>query len=318
MFASPFFTSGRAAILPSIATSEELHAANTLTQGTQWTTTAVGAFLGGTSVMRFGFDAAFLFNALSFFISAYCIWRLRAPRESFRRPRQDLSEDRVVRPWTEYAEGLRYMRSAPLLLAISLVGVGWATGGGAAQILFSLFGEFVFHRGAAGIGEIWGCAGVGLVAGAIVAHWLGPRLSFRQYKWTISICYVLHGGSYVLFSVMQRYSAALFFIGLSRAAVAVSSVLNFSQMLRHVSSEYRGRVFATSETLVWSTMMLSMMGAGIASTTYSPRQIGVVAGFLSSTTALAWAWANWTGRLPEPAESGVQPDEVEVHGDPTV
>src|SRR3954468_19618881 len=43
MFASPFFTSGRAAILPSIATSEELHSANTLTQGTQWTTTAVGA-----------------------------------------------------------------------------------------------------------------------------------------------------------------------------------------------------------------------------------------------------------------------------------
>src|ERR1700746_1994846 len=37
MLASPFFTSGRAAILPSIATPEELHAANSLTQTTQWT-----------------------------------------------------------------------------------------------------------------------------------------------------------------------------------------------------------------------------------------------------------------------------------------
>ena len=36
MFASPFFTSGRAAILPAIATREELHTANSLTQLTQW------------------------------------------------------------------------------------------------------------------------------------------------------------------------------------------------------------------------------------------------------------------------------------------
>ncbi len=40
MVASPFFTSGRAAILPAIATKEELHTANSLTQTTQWTTLA--------------------------------------------------------------------------------------------------------------------------------------------------------------------------------------------------------------------------------------------------------------------------------------
>ncbi len=318
MFASPFFTSGRSAILPTIATREQLHTANSLTQGTQWTTTAVGAFLGGTAVMQFGYPAAFVFNALSFVVSAFCIWRLRAPAGSFRPERAILSEDRVVRPWHEYAEGLRYMRSSPLILAVALVGVGWATGGGAAQILFSLFGELVFHRGPAGIGEIWGAAGVGLVIGAILAHRMGPMLSFSGYKRTISICYIIHGGSYVVFSIMRNYAAALFFIGLSRAAVAVSSVLNVSQLLRHVEDEYRGRVFATSETLVWSTMMLSMMGAGIASQHHTPREIGVVSGVLSSCTALFWGWANWTGRLPEPAEVPAGSEEVEVHGDPTV
>src|SRR6266545_2326450 len=34
MFVSPFFTSGRAAILPTVATREELHTANSLTQTT--------------------------------------------------------------------------------------------------------------------------------------------------------------------------------------------------------------------------------------------------------------------------------------------
>lgn len=315
MFASPFFTSGRASILPSIASNEELHTANSVTQTTQWTTTAVGAFLGGATVAQFGYHTAFLFNTLSFLVSAFCISRLTA-RNGFRAERRDLSEDRVVRPWHEYAEGLRYMKSSPLILALALIGVGWATGGGAAQILFSLFGEIVFQRGAAGIGQIWGAAGLGLVMGGVFAHWLGKRLTFEQYKWTISICYVVHGGAYVVFSQMQNYGLALFFIGLSRAAVAVSSVLNFAQLLRHVADEYRGRVFSTMESLVWSTMMLSMMGAGIASEHYSPRAIGAVSGVLSSTTAIFWAWANWTGRLPEPARSGVDPAEVEVHGDP--
>jgi hypothetical protein len=103
---------------------------------------------------------------------------------------------------------------------------------------------------------------------------------------------------------------------LSRAAVAVSSVLNMSQLLRHVSDEFRGRVFSTNESLIWSTMMLSMMAAGIASQHTDPRTIGAVSGVLSSTTAIFWGWAHWTGRLPEPPREGVEPREVEVHGDP--
>ncbi len=55
MFASPFFTSGRSAILPTIANKAELHTANSLTQTTQWMTLTIGAFLGGTSVMQFGY-----------------------------------------------------------------------------------------------------------------------------------------------------------------------------------------------------------------------------------------------------------------------
>ena len=80
MFASPFFTSGRSSILPTIATKEELHTANSLTQTTQWTTLTIGAFLGGTTVMQFGYQWAFPFNALSFLFSAACISRLRVAR----------------------------------------------------------------------------------------------------------------------------------------------------------------------------------------------------------------------------------------------
>lgn len=318
MVASPFFTAGRSAILPTIASRDELNTANSLTQTTQWSTLIVGTFLGA-SVLAVGYRWAFVFNALSFVFSAWAIGKLRAPKlQGFRAERKDLTEAEVVRPWHEYREGLRYMRSVPLVFAIVLLAVGWASGGGAAQILFTLFGEVVFKRGAAGIGIIWGFAGIGLLLGGTLGHWLGKRVSFAGYKLTIFIGYVIHGGAYVLFSQMQRFDMALLFMTVSRAAIAVNSVLNYSYLLRYVDNQYRGRVFATMETLTWSTMMLSMTAAGIASTQYSPRTIGAIAGVLSSSTAIFWGWANWTGRLPKPEPVGIDAREVEVHGDPVV
>ena len=57
MFASPFFTSGRAAILPAIASAGELHAANSLTQTTQWATLTAGTLLAGFTLGRPGISA---------------------------------------------------------------------------------------------------------------------------------------------------------------------------------------------------------------------------------------------------------------------
>lgn len=314
MFASPFFTSGRAAILPTITTREELHTANALTQTTQWTTLTLGTLSAGSAVALFGYRWAFALNALSFLFSAWAISGLRAV-SGFRARKLALTEADALRPWYEYREGLRFMLSSPLVLGIALVGVGWATGGGAAQILFSLFGELVFARGAAGIGTLWAFAGVGLLVGAVFAHWLGKRISFETYKRTIILCYIVHGSAYVAFSQMQEFWQALLFMALSRAAVAVSSVLNYSQLLRHVPDAYRGRVFATMESMTWGTMMLSLTAAGIASQTVSPRTIGAWAGVLSGTTALFWATATWTGRLPEPELRGSDALPVEVRGE---
>jgi hypothetical protein len=120
----------------------------------------------------------------------------------------------------------------------------------------------------------------------------------------------------VVFSQMRSFTWALIFIGISRAAISVSSVLNNRQLLRHVDNAYRGRVFSTLESMVWGTMMLSMTAAGIASQHYSPRLIGAWSGILTSMTAIFWAWGTITDRLKEPE---VQVDtNMEIHGEPTV
>jgi predicted MFS family arabinose efflux permease len=312
MFASPFFSSGRAALLPRVASPDELHTANSLTQTTQWTTTTIGTLVGGFSAARFGYSAAFVLNSLSFAFSAWAISRMRLSGERVQRSDRAMTEADVIRPFREYAEGLRYLRSQPLMLAIAMVGVGWASGGGAAQILFSLFGEVVFDRGPAGIGIIWASAGFGLIVGGAVAHRLGPRLSFTGYKRTIAVCYLLHGASYVLFSQSRQFVVALCWIAMSRAAVGVSSVLNWSLLLRHVDAAFRGRVFATNESLIWATMMLSMLAAGVASQSVDPRVIGAVAGLVSSMTAAYWLLADRAGLLVEPTTPRADPDAVEL------
>jgi hypothetical protein len=63
-------------------------------------------------------------------------------------------------------------------------------------------------------------------------------------------------------------------------------------------------------------MTLSMLGAGLASVHHSIRLIGAVSGLFSSSTAIFWGVANWTGKLPEPALTG-DDAAVEIHGDPT-
>jgi MFS family permease len=301
MFASPFFTSGRSAILPRITDPEELHTANALTQTTQWLTLSVGTMLGGVSTMQFGYRWAFVANALSFVFSAFAIWKLKSATGHFRAARTVAAHNTAhgQQFWNEFNESLRYMRRTPLILAIGLAGVGWASGGGAAQILFTLFGEVVFNRGAAGIGLIWGFAGIGLVIGGVFGHWLGRRMTFEMYKHVVWIGFLVHGGSYVLFSIGNLWNAILF-ITLSRVAMGCNNVLNRTMLLTHVPDHYRGRVFTTVEAMSNATMMASLAVASVATLHYDPRSIGVIAGFLSASTALFWLWAQWTGRLKEP------------------
>lgn len=60
-----------------------------------------------------------------------------------------------------------------------------------------------------------------------------------------------------------------------------------------------------------------MTAAGIASQYHSPRTIGLVAGILSSSTAIFWGWANWRGKLPEPEALTDEATELDINVGPT-
>ncbi len=307
-FASPFFTSGRSAILPRITSAHDLHTANALTQTTAWLTLSIGTMLGGISTNQFGYEWAFVANAASFLFSAWSVWKIRSPEGHFR-PSRDHGQFHSPLEWArDFGDSVRYMRATPLILAIGLAYVGWASGGGAAQILFTLFGELVYKAGAKGIGILWGAAGIGLVIGGVTAHRIGKVVSFQGYKHAISIGFLIHGAAYVLFAVAPTIWTSALAVAVSRMAMGSNNVLNRTMLLTHVPDRYRGRVFSTVEMMLNTVMMVSMALASVASQWMSIRQIGVIAGLLSGSTALFWAAANAAGKLPEPVPEPV-PDE---------
>ena len=106
-----------------------MHTANSLTQTTQWTTTAVGGLLAGIAVDQLGYKTSFLLNSLSFVEPPICIGLIRARTGTFRAADRGPSAG----SFREYREGLAYMRSIPLILAIALIHVGttWERAGSA-------------------------------------------------------------------------------------------------------------------------------------------------------------------------------------------
>lgn len=300
VFASPFFTSGRSAVLPRIANSQELHTANALTQTTSWLTLSIGTLLGGVSTMKFGYQWAFVANAASFVFSAWAIWHLRTPEGHFRPERKLTAHHNLGEFQKDWRETIAYMRATPLVFAVGMAYVGWASGGGAAQILFTLFGELVFKRGSEGIGIIWSSAGVGLVIGGLCAHRLGKRLSFRGYKNAISAGYFIHGLAYIFYALMPTIWLSSLCIGISRIAMGSNNVLNRTILLTHVPDRLRGRIFSTVDMMLNAMMMISMGAASVATDHLAIRTIGVIAGCFSALTSIFWLWADLAGKLREP------------------
>jgi hypothetical protein len=146
-----------------------------------------------------------------------------------------------------------------------------------------------------------------LLIGGGLGHFAGRNTSFAGYKRTVTVSYAIHGAAYMAFSQASGYGAALFFMMLSRVGMAVTSVLNQSQLLRLTADEYRGRVFSTLESLRWSVMIVSMAAAGVASQYVDPRTIGLAAGLFGVVTGVGWWLADVTGRLPEPRPGERQP-----------
>jgi predicted MFS family arabinose efflux permease len=190
---------------------------------------------------------------------------------------------------------MSFIRRNPIVMGLLLIGVGWATGGGAAQILFSIFAVDVYRAGDQGIGILYSAAGLGIVIGSTIANVYFRHKSFRVTKWVLGCSMVMTGVFYSAFSFTQSLWSGVWWIALSRVVMGINHIIGVTLLMNIVPPRFRGRTFSTKEAVVIFTMVLSMLLAGVGQHYIGPRSIALIAGLLTLMTGAIWLLANLSG-----------------------
>jgi len=143
-----------------------------------------GPALGGVLIAVNGAGTAFLFDAMTFLVSALCVWQMRAG------PRAVDLPDRGEGPsmWADAVAGVRFVRSRTWLWGTLVSAtVAYLLFMGPTEVLLPYLVKEVLHGTASDLGIILGAGGVGAIAAALIVGQLGlPRrqLTFMYVCWT--------------------------------------------------------------------------------------------------------------------------------------
>ncbi len=311
--ATTFFEAAKNASIANMTSREEMLTANVLMFSTRFLQLTLGAALGGVTAAKFGYDAAFIINSLSFIASAAFIWRI--PAAVMRSEARDVAGEANVEgpviqsrnPFlTDVREGLAYIRHTPFVRAVILVNVGWATGGGMNTLIFDRISRHELvttasDRGDWNLAALTTAAGAGLFIGMMLARRAGAWASEeRRASHFIGWSLLVHGLCFATAGLMPSLILMSLWLAASRVVLGAEFGVQETLMMRVIPDEYRGRVFTTDRALELTAMMLSMIVAGWMLTWASPRTMMVVSGLLSASPGLVWLLAMWRTRFSVP------------------
>jgi MFS family permease len=245
-----FFEPARNAVIPNIASMDEVLVANTLSSATWSVNLLVGASIGGIVAAFFGRDTVFILNALSFLASAVLIRGM-----GFSEPHAESAAPLLARDLVDFTpvlEGIRYIRRHRTLLPTVFAKAGELMIG-PSWVIFTVMGasEFAVHRrgmnqaGQAMLGMsilIAGRALGALIGPLIAARWAGYR--DQRLRLGILFGYLVVAAGYV--EVGWTRSVWLASLGALVAHAGGSTVWVFSTTLLqlHTEDQFRGRVFS--------------------------------------------------------------------------
>ncbi|HEX7998832.1 MAG TPA: MFS transporter [Pyrinomonadaceae bacterium] len=316
---SAFFEAAKNAALPNIAGDEGLLAGNALMFSSRFLLMSVGAALGGWASARFGYQAAFVINALSFLVSAYSIWLI--PEQEMKQDEsaaespaalacQVVAVERERRArqsfWQDLREGWAFIASHRLVAAIIGINVMWGIGGGACNLIYDRLGGVVFAgsgglQGDAGVAVLYSAVGAGAFLGMLLARRVGAHVELRGVTvpfigWTL----VVHGVLFALGGLMPSLwlIAVLFF--LSRVVIGMEFALQETMLMRLLPDRLRGRVMTTDRAAEIFIMSVTTAFAGWSLHAITPRTLTIISGLVSASPGLIWlvlfAWGKL--RLP--------------------
>ena len=314
---SAFFNAAKRASIPNLVQgTNALLSANSLSASTTAATIAVGSALGGLLSTFAGRNPVFILNSITFLISAEMIRRIRTVssrqlavgsqntdekeflKVKSRRRRLSLTANRQLPTayWSDFREGLRYVRSKDVLTAVFIVAAGWGLGNGVARALYSVFGarlgvmavEGVVARPTDfGISVLFIAMGLGGVIGAPIARRFnsaaGASLGSRMGR-----SLFFDGCGLVLFSFMPHLWGASLVLIAREINFAIWWTAQQTLVMTRTEDRFAGRVFASYETLTTLMMVGAMLAAGAAADRFGIRPVAATGGAVIALSGLMW------------------------------
>ena len=289
------FEPGSRAVIPNITEEDEIPIANALSSATWSFNFALGAGLGGLVLVTFGRETVFIVDSLSFVASALLIRAMK-----FAEPHADdlpPLRARDLMDFSPIAEGIRYVRRDPKLLATIFVkgGVGLA---GANWVILPVLGERVFRvhwqglsatqAGALGMSTLFASRGIG----AILGSFLGGNVAGTnraRLRWTILAGFGMIGAGYVALGVAGSLLMAVLTLVVAHAGGSACWTASTTLMQRQTEDRFRGRVFSAEFAFSMLTLSISSFAAGrVVDRGIDVRTVAVATGLAMLLPIGAW------------------------------
>ena len=286
---SSAFGPAKSASLPNISRPGELLTANALLSASWSVMLALGAALGGPAVDLFGTDAVFVFDALTYLVSAAFIARMTIPQ----RRAEPSGGSIAAQAWRQVAGGVGYLRAHPAVARLAMAKATWTVGGGGLVLCLALIGDRLFpDAGTTGIGVLFAARGLGTGVGPILA-----RALFRDAdRWfpLLGAFVALTGVGYLGVAalpwtpgggVLALVAAVMF----AHAAGGANWVLSTTLLQMRADDAFRGRVFSADWVLLAVVESASTLAASLALEAGVPlRTVAVVFAGLQVAAGGAW------------------------------
>lgn len=252
---SQFFEPAHAAVVPEVATDEELAAANSLLAISSFGSTAVGFAASGLIASQFSIAWAFYLDALSFLFSAGCIVFLRLQPMDI-----DLGSS-VTTLFSNLRGGLEFLWNKPILRSVffitPLIGISF----GMWNTLLLPFARQALHATEFEYGLQEGLTSVGFVVGSLLMASLSDR--FHEGQW-LSLSFLAMGIVGVIYATLASVPIAIIFVMISGFANAPSAVGRQLLVQRNTARNVRGRVNSVFFVSRDSAFLVGMAAAGLA------------------------------------------------------
>ncbi|MFF4608445.1 MFS transporter [Streptomyces albidoflavus] len=282
----------RTSMIPRLLPAEQLPAANALNSMTTTFGTMTGPMLGGALVGLWGYQAAYLIDAVAFTAALYAMWRLPAMRPQ----REEGSRGRA-----SVLDGLRFLATRPnirMTFFTDLCAMVLAH----PRALFPAVAVVWYGGDAKTAGLLVAAPAVGALLGSVFSGWLG-----RVHRHGVAILLAVGGWglAVAVFGLTRNLWLGLLFLALAGAADAISMVFRSTMLQAATPDAMRGRLQGVFIVVVAGGPRLGDFLAGSVGDLASPTVAVTGGGLLCvlAVTALGLRWRNFArydARDPQP------------------